>query len=56
MPGQIQQNRHRHRTQNDPELHRDTQKLGPDPEKEQEALEPPLPGHGPEPDRKLPED
>lgn len=56
MPGQIQRNRHHGRTQNDPELHRDLQKLGPDPEKEQEALEPLLPGHAPEPDRKLPVD
>lgn len=56
MPGQIQRNRHLHRTQNDPELHRDTQKLGPDPEQEQEAAEAPIPGHAPEPDRQLPED
>lgn len=56
MSGQIPPNRNRSRPHHDPELHRDTQKLGPDPEKEQEALEPPLPGHSPEPDRKLPED
>lgn len=56
MAGPIRHNRHGNRTHTEPELHRDTQKLGPDPEKEQEALEPPLPGHAPEPDRKLPED
>lgn len=53
MSGPIQKNRHRPQTE--PDLHRDSQKLGPDPEKEQEALEPPLPGHAPEPDRQVPE-